>query len=240
LISPRPSPPTNSYDVLASFYERYWGRAFLPEAIHLFQGELVPRLKARDSVLELCCGTGHFAEWLLGEEYRVTAVDFSKAMIEYAHARVPPAHALQGDARNLRLADRFDAVVCFYNSLNQFLNPADVRAVLASAHAHLKPGGWLLFDVVTERGFIGFWEADETVHLDAMECKLSYRFDGDIASCRIVFEGSEVVLRQRPYSLDFISEELAAAGFDSTTVTAISQGYPPEGRFGVVARRKHT
>ena len=128
-------------DALAPFYETHWGRAFLEYSIRLFQRKLAPQLKSGDLVLELCCGTGHFAKWLAEQGYRVTGIDRSQAMLRYARKRLRPGQLFQADVRHFRLRHRASAAVCFYNSLNQFLEPDSVRAVLASSFRNLNPGG---------------------------------------------------------------------------------------------------
>ena len=75
------------FDALAPFYESHWGRAFLEHSIRLFRRKLAPQLKPGDLVLELCCGTGHFAQWLAEQGYRVTGIDGSRAMLGYARKR---------------------------------------------------------------------------------------------------------------------------------------------------------
>ena len=115
------------YDALAPFYERHWRTAFLESAIQLFRWELAARLPPHASVLELCCGTAAFAQWLTHRGYRVTGVDFSGGMLEYARQRIGSSRLLQADIRELRLYRRFEAAICFYNSVNQFLEPAQFR-----------------------------------------------------------------------------------------------------------------
>jgi len=65
----------NLFDALAPFYEWHWGRAFLEDSVNLFGRKLAPKLKPGDLVLELCCGTGHFAQWLTGTSRIVSAMD---------------------------------------------------------------------------------------------------------------------------------------------------------------------
>lgn len=62
-------PARNIFDALAPFYEWHGGRTFLDNSILLFRRTLAPRLKPGDLVIELCCGTGHFAQSLAGQGY---------------------------------------------------------------------------------------------------------------------------------------------------------------------------
>ena len=235
------------FDALAPFYESNWGRAFLEHSVRLFQRKLAPQLKPGDLVLELCCGTGHFAQWLAEHGYRVTGIDGSNAMLRYARKRLWPGQLFQADVRHFRLRHRVNAVVCFYNSLNQFLEADSFRAVLASSFRNLKPGGWFLFDIVQEHGYAQFWETDEAfAHGDTM-CELQYRFDDHqhLASCLVTIgplhrplaHRSQLLIRQRPYSLGFVAEELRVVGFELVVVRPVSEGNPPDGRLAILARR---
>ena len=239
----------NLFDALAPFYESHWGRAFLEHSISLFRKKLAPRLAHGDHVVELGCGTGHFAQWLARQGYWVTGIDGSRAMLAYARKRLRSDRLFQADIRDFQLRQRVDGIVCFYNSLNQFLEPDSFRAVLTSSFRNLNPGGWFLFDFVQEHGYAQFWETDEAfIHGDAM-CELRYRFDDlqQLASCTVTigpFEEplehrSQLLLRQRPYSLGFVAEELRVVGFELVGVRPVSEGNPPDGRLAILARRPH-
>jgi SAM-dependent methyltransferase len=237
----------NLFDALAPFYESHWGRAFLEPSISLFRRKLAPRLAHGAHVVELCCGTGHFVQWLAQQGYWVSGIDGSRAMLAYAQKRLRSDRLFRADIRDFHLRQRVDAVVCFYNSLNQFLDPDSFRAVLASSFRNLNPGGWFLFDFVQEYGYAQFWETDEAfMHGDTM-CELRYRFDDlqQLASCTVTIgpleepleHRSQLLLRQRPYSLLFVTEALAVAGFEVVFAKPVSEGNPPEGRLVILARR---
>jgi ubiquinone/menaquinone biosynthesis C-methylase UbiE len=235
------------YDLLAPFYERHWGGVFLENSIRLFQRKLSPHLKRGDSVLELCCGTGHFARWLAEQGYQVTALDRSRLMLGYARKRLTRGRLFQADARDFRLRHKVHAAVCFYNSLNHFLEPSSFRAVLGSAYRHLNPGGWFLFDIVLEHGYAQFWETDETVRYGERICELRYRFDKsqNLASCLVTVGSihgptghpSQLLLEQRAYSLPFVAEELRVTGFQLVQVKPVQDCKPPDGRVAILARR---
>jgi len=237
----------NLFDALAPLYESHWGRAFLDHSISLFRRKLAPQLGHGDPVLELCCGTGHFAQWLTEQGYRVTGIDSSSAMLAYARKRLRSERLFQADIRDFHLRHRVNAIVCFYNSLNQFLEPDSFRGVLVSAFRNLNPGGWFLFDFVQEHGYAQFWETDEVFTNGDTMCELQYRFDDlqQLASCAVTigpYQGpvehrSQFLLWQRPYSLRFVADALHIAGFELVVAKPVSQGNPPEGRLAILARR---
>jgi SAM-dependent methyltransferase len=106
------------------------------------------------SILELGCGTGAHAVLLAGEGYRIHGVDLSTDMLERAKIRladVPPEQAsrlefAQGDIRTVRINGKFDAVISLFDVISYQTTNEDLRAVFATAKAHLKPGGVFIFD----------------------------------------------------------------------------------------------
>lgn len=100
-----------------------------------------------ESVLDLGCGTGELAV-ALADGRRVVGVDPAPAMLAIARKK-PGAEGVrfvEGDARALRLGQRFDLVVLTGHAFQVFLSEADRRAALATIAAHLTPGGRFVFD----------------------------------------------------------------------------------------------
>ena len=105
-------------------------------------------------ILELGCGTGAHAEQLARMGYAVHGVDQSEAMLARAAARksaLGPEVAARlsfgrGDARSVRIAEPYDAVISLFHVMSYQTTNADLRAAFATAAAHLQPGGLFLFD----------------------------------------------------------------------------------------------
>ncbi len=136
-----------SYEVFARFYDEVMGdRA--GEAAYL-RG-LIERYHAKaETVLELACGTGALLEQLQ-PSYEVTGLDISRPMLELAHAKLPSAQLVHGDMTSFELPDRFDAILCAFDSINHLLQFAQWEAMFARAHEHLNVRGLFLFDMNTE------------------------------------------------------------------------------------------
>jgi SAM-dependent methyltransferase len=93
-------------------------------------------LEPRSSVLELGAGTGRIANPLGRLGHHVTAVDDSDRML----AEVRHARTVRARIENLRLTERFDAVLLPTNLIHY--RGIDLRrAVLATVAHHLKPTG---------------------------------------------------------------------------------------------------
>lgn len=104
------------------------------------------------SLLDLGCGTGRHDLLLARMGYRVTGVDLSQEMLAVARrelkleGREVEVSFHQGDVREVRLGAEFDVVVSLFHVMSYQTGNADLRAALATAKAHLKPGGLFIFD----------------------------------------------------------------------------------------------
>jgi len=103
--------------------------------------------------LDISCGTGSMALILARRGLHLTAVDISEYMIDIASQKAA-AEDIEidfhvADMISYRSKKPFDVIINLHDGLNYLLEPEHIQAFLANAHALLKPGGLLLFDVVT-------------------------------------------------------------------------------------------
>lgn len=96
----------------------------------------------RRRVLELGSGGGHFLHQLTSE-FDATVVDLSQRMMAHSRRLNPIVTHKVGDMRTVRLGETFDAVLV-HDAIDYMTTEDDLRAVFATARAHLKPGGLLL------------------------------------------------------------------------------------------------
>jgi SAM-dependent methyltransferase len=96
-------------------------------------------------VLDVGCGTGHYAGRLAADGFAAVGVDLDAAMIAYAQRHYPQAafHCLN----MLNLADlgqTFDAIFCIGNTAAH-LTPAQLARFLDAGRRSLAPGGiWIV------------------------------------------------------------------------------------------------
>jgi SAM-dependent methyltransferase len=139
-------------------YARYYDLLYRDKDYQA-EAEFVHRLlqthaPATKSIIELGCGTGTHAILLAEQGYEVYGVDLSTEMLEQANQRLlnlPPEQAARlrfqpGDIRTVRVDQRFDAVISLFHVFSYQVTNQDLQATLATAKAHLKPGGVLIFD----------------------------------------------------------------------------------------------
>ena len=98
---------------------------------------------APQTLLELGSGAGHNASHLK-RRFRCTLADLSGDMLGLSRALNPECEHLEGDMRTLRLGRTFDAVL-IHDAVTYMTCEADLAAAMATAFAHLRPGGAALF-----------------------------------------------------------------------------------------------
>lgn len=130
------------------YYDRYLGPAWFNAYAVQLARQLPPDPKG--DVLETACGTGIVTRRLrehLEPRRHLVATDLSKAMLDYARAKLGEQAGLEwreADAAKLPFADRaFAAVVCGFGVM--FV--PDRAAVFSEARRVLKKGGVFLFTV---------------------------------------------------------------------------------------------
>ncbi len=94
------------------------------------------------TVLELGSGGGHVASHLKAH-CELTLVDLSPGMLDVSRALNPECEHVQGDMRDVRLGRTFDAVFA-QDALMYLRTEEDLRAAVATAAAHCRPGGAVL------------------------------------------------------------------------------------------------
>lgn len=94
-------------------------------------------------LLELGSGGGHLASHLKAR-FTMVLADLSPPMLDLSRRLNPECRHVEGDMRALRLDETFDAVLIF-DAVSHLGTMADLEAALATARAHLRPGGVAVF-----------------------------------------------------------------------------------------------
>jgi Methylase involved in ubiquinone/menaquinone biosynthesis len=94
------------------------------------------------TLLELGAGGGSLAFHLKGS-LELTLTDLSPQMLEVSRRVNPECEHVVGDMRSLDLGREFDLVL-IHDAIMYATDPASVRATLATAFRHRKPGGALV------------------------------------------------------------------------------------------------
>lgn len=134
------------YARFAAFYDRIMGdRAAEVDRIRTYISRYRPGAR---SLLELGCGTGALLAGLAAD-LSVTGIDRSPEMLSVAAHTVPSARLVQGDITAFTLPDRFDVVMCMFDTLNHVTTVDGWLSLFRCAHEHLSASGLFIFDVNT-------------------------------------------------------------------------------------------
>ena len=135
-----------AYERFAAFYDEVMDDPG-PRALRV--DAAIARFRPRAaSVLELACGTGSILARLTTDAALI-GLDRSPRMLEVCAAKVPGARLVEGDMRHFDLGQRFDVVVCVFDSVNHLLDPSEWVSLFDGVHRHLTEGGLFVFDVNT-------------------------------------------------------------------------------------------
>ncbi len=201
-------------------------------------------LQSQPKILDLGCGPGLYAERFTERGAAVTAIDCSENSIRYARNRARDlgldiSYEL-GDFCDLDQHETFDAALIIYGELGALRDP-DRDRLLAAVHRSLKPGGHLVFDVITgycrasvdgDRSWMavageGFWRPQPHLVLDA-----TFHYPEAnvyLDQYAVIEEGGEVCVYriwERCYSPQSISELLHEHGFEVDTLWGDLCGKP--------------
>ncbi|TVP63226.1 MAG: class I SAM-dependent methyltransferase [Nitriliruptor sp.] len=179
-------------------------------------------------VLDIGCGTGRHAVPLATLGLQVTGVDLSPAMLERAAARAAAAGVeldlITADARHLPdHLGGFDVALCLCEGafclVADGVEPlAHDRAVLASIHRALRPGGRLVLTGLHAARLLAAWQRGEpTGTLDLLTLTETSQHQLD--------DGSVVELREHYHLPDGLRTLAESVGFAVEAVWAGGAGY---------------
>ncbi|MDP2920139.1 MAG: class I SAM-dependent methyltransferase [Dehalococcoidia bacterium] len=224
----------SSYDPFAWIYNRHWGHVFLPIILPILDNLVLGKIPKKARILDLCCGTGQLSQKLNTLGYRVTGIDGSAAMLAYARENAPEVEFIHADASNFILPHKYNAVVSAFDSLNHVIKLKELAEVFHSVHGVLRPGGYFLFDLNTEPGFLHEWQGDFSIIEDDHVCVVRNTYDrerriADFDATIFRFTGghwyrTDVTLYQKCHDPTRVKTTLKKAGFADIEVF----GFEPE------------
>lgn len=118
------------------------------DVVKVVTGCIDEAFPAARSLLELGCGTGSILAGL-SPRFTVTGVDLSLEMLSQAQHKLPTVPLHLGDITRIDLGERYDVVICVFDTINHLLDLSLWQATFANAAQHLNDGGIFLFDTLT-------------------------------------------------------------------------------------------
>jgi SAM-dependent methyltransferase len=231
-----PSPTSDLYDAIAPIYDEWqsWRRQ-MPFALvaaeklrSFLDREAAAAERAgrdRPALLDVGCGTGTLLVDVRRARpaWRLAGVDASPGMLAVARAKRPEADDVTWTRAHLGaplpFARELDVCTSFYDTLNHVPDLAGLAGTFAAAAAILRPGGLLVFDVTSRRGFEQWWQGVATFQGAGWQMELDADFDPttEIATGYVTFKRDRVTrlfqIHERYFGREEIVAALAAAGF---------------------------
>ena len=156
------------YDVVYWEYLEKRVPRLIDFAMRVFEREAEREVK---DVLDIACGTGGPTIELAKRGFNVMGVDVSPAMIEIARRKAAEAGVDVRfevmDMRRLKFEEEFDAVTCFFTSINYNVEEGDLERTMKGVYKALRRGGVFLADAPNPyraerwlRGVPSIWRVD--------------------------------------------------------------------------------
>ncbi len=132
------------YDRLAGFYDKVIsGKEHTAPYVISALKKYHPRAM---TLLELGCGTGDVLAGL-ADRFELSGIDSSAEMLRIARKKIPAAKYYHGDIRTKITKERFDAIICVYDTLNHITLFNHWKKVFSNAERMLNENGIFIFDV---------------------------------------------------------------------------------------------
>jgi SAM-dependent methyltransferase len=139
----------------ANYYELLYRDKDYAKEAEFIQKILLNYVPQAQLLLDLGCGTGKHATLLAEHGYKVHGVDQSENMLQQANAnilQIAPKLAgnltfTHGNIQNVRLNQKFDAVLSLFHVVSYQTRNENLLATFATVKEHLKPRGIFVFDV---------------------------------------------------------------------------------------------
>lgn len=220
------------YDEIASIYD-HWQASF-DKPYHDIVCKLIRKEIRRyrikpNTFLDLACGTGDTALFMIDLGWEVTGVDSSKKMLEWSEHKAKrqkkQVQLFQQRIQDLSLHATYHMAGSFYDSLNHITSKRTLLNALKRVRNHLYPGCLLLFDTNTLSCYRELWNTTSVGHEDNYTLIMQNTFNestGRAVSNVTIFtrettslyEKRTVNVQERYYTDDEMKHVCTRAGFE--------------------------
>jgi len=132
------------YDIFAKFYDDTMGDR--SATVEYLCGLIEKSNPKAHNLMELACGTGELLRAFDGR-YEVSGLDLSRGMLKIARKKLPRARFYQASMAGFELPEKYDVILCVFDSINHLLKFSDWKKVFRSASRHLNDKGVFIFDM---------------------------------------------------------------------------------------------
>lgn len=111
--------------------------------------------RAGNAVLDVGCATGSVCRLLRERGAKAVGLDINSRFVTAARRKDPNGEYHVENMRNFELGQRFDLIICLGTTFAYNLTTQEVLKTLQNFKAHLKPGGYVVIDVLNAAAFLG-------------------------------------------------------------------------------------
>ena len=138
---------TQMYTKLAKYYDKMHHFFDYKGQVEFIIDQFEKHNKSgKKKVLDVACGTGNHANLLVKRGFDVTGIDISKDMLKQAKKKDKRIRYLLRDMKDFKLNERFDMIICMFNSILYNLDKNQLKKTFRNFYTHLEKGGILIFE----------------------------------------------------------------------------------------------
>ncbi|MEN3045639.1 MAG: class I SAM-dependent methyltransferase [Candidatus Hydrothermales bacterium] len=225
---------SKSFTKIAQFYDELMSNVSYKEWVDYAVSFLNIFNIKKEKFLDLACGTiiptiylSEYCEKIVGVDKSIEMLKVAKRKIEKLNSK--KISLVLSDIREFHFKWKFDAIFCFFDSMNYLLNIDDLYKSFYCAYQNLKSRGIFLFDmnsifalkelwdtrkdIKIHKNFISIWENEwiEEEKISKLVITIEWKENGKERYVREVhFE--------KAYHIDEVVDTLKKAGFEEVNV----------------------
>jgi SAM-dependent methyltransferase len=136
-----------NFELYSKYYDLlYKDKNYEVESNYVYES-LKDNTKKLTSILELGCGSGNHANYLITKNLAITGLDRSKEMILEAKSKnLPNFEPKVSDITKFSLNKKYDSVIALFHVISYLENNDDLISCFKCVHDHLNDDGVFLFD----------------------------------------------------------------------------------------------
>ena len=204
------------YTKLANLYDEFYQKIFNYKKMAVEIDKILKRYKAK-KILEVACGTGHLAKYLHDFGYIIIATDLFEEILNLARKNAPEIKFLKQDMKNLKLKQKFDAVICLGRSFTYMTTNEDVEKALNSFNKVLKRNGILIFDNFNAeksiRNFDRYKRRTETIKLNDKVVVRKHKQSWNLSTGITWNWNCEYIIKQNNKVIQILKDSSVLRGF---------------------------
>ena len=186
-------------------------------------------------LLDVACGTGEHARFLVEMGFRVDGCDIEPDFVEIAAGKNPEGSFVQSDMVDFDLGKPYDVVLCLFSSIGYVRTVENLRLAIRCLAQHVRPDGLIIVEPSFQPGdLVGGKVFMQTAQEDGLHvCRMTHtEIHGKLA--RIQFEylaGDSAGIRraEETHELAMFSREEMEEAFRRASLEV---EYDKEGIFG--------